>query len=370
MTIYVEERLPGPALSPRRPMPNELFLSNYLLATYGGCEFACPYCDLATTTIRPLGETTHVYVDAPMRLDRELDEIDEGDVVGLILSEPYQPAEREHRVTRRALQVLAALGQPTVILTKSPNVLDDLRLLEVIHERALCVVIFSLPTVDPHLSAKLEGRAPAPQLRLDAAQVLHRAGIPVGFAVLPIIPYVTDQTNHLVRTLNKIAATGAEFVVWDYLGIPNERHRERIDDMLGQIARIPASYYRDIYGSKPYPGLDYRRRLDEELIRRCDMLGLDVRVPQRIYHRRIAVSNEIALMLRHQAFRDASQGRDRLAALHRSLAEEAFLGRFDQVRLMQSPLWTAIDNLLNPRRAPGEAEHDDSDHAESPSGGS
>lgn len=349
MTIYVEERLPGPALSPRRPMPNELFLSNYLLATYGGCEFACPYCDLAITTTRPLGETTHVYVDVPERLDRELDEVDAGDVVGLILSEPYQPAEREHRITRRTLQVLASLGQPTVILTKSPAVLDDLRLLEVIHERGLCVVIFTLPTVDPHLSARIEGRAPAPQLRLEAAQVLHRAGIPVGFAMIPIIPYITDATNHLVRTLNKIAATGAEFVVWDYLGIPNERHRERIDDMLSQIVRIPASFYREIYGAKPYPGLDYRRRLDQELIRRCDMLGLDVRVPHRVYHRRIAISNEIALLLRHQAFRDATQGRDHLAALHRSLAEAAYLGRFDQVRLMQSPLWPTIDSLLHPR---------------------
>lgn len=354
MTTYVEERLPGRALSPRRPMANELFLSNYLLATYGGCEFACQYCDLATTTIRPLGETAHVFVDVPSKLDRELEEIDPGDVVGLILSEPYQPAEREHRLTRQTLQVLAQLGQPTVILTKSPTILDDLRLLEVIHERALCVVIFTLPTADHSLSEKLEGRAPVPQLRLDAAQVLHRAGIPVGFALLPIVPYVTDATNHLSRTLNKVATTGAEFVVWDYLGIPNERHKERIGDMLGYIARMPSAYYRDLYGSKPYPGLDYRLKIDEELIRRCDMLGLDVRVPQRVYHRRIAPSNEISLLLRHQAFRDAAQGRDRLAQLHRSLAEEAYLGRYDQVRMMQSPLWTTIDSVLNPRPAEDE----------------
>lgn len=352
MTTYVEERLPGPVLSARRPMANELFLSNYLLGTYGGCEFACQYCDLALSTIRPLGETVHAYVDVSARLDRELEETDPGDVVGLILSEPYQPAEREHRLTRQTLQVLAQLGQPTVILTKSPQVLDDLRLLEVIHERAMCVVIFSLPTADNALSEKLEGRAPLPSLRLDAAQVLHRAGIPVGFAVLPIVPYVTDSTNHLSRTLGKIAATGAEFVVWDYLGIPNERHRERIDDMLGYIARMPSAYYRDIYGQKPYPGLDYRLKIDEELIRRCDMLGLDVRVPHRIYHRRISPSNEISLLLRHQAFRDSAQGRDRLAQLHRSLAEESYLGRFDQVRMMQSPLWTTLQSILNPPAAP------------------
>jgi hypothetical protein len=162
------------------------------------------------------------------------------------------------------------------------------------------------------------------------------------------VPYVTDPTNHLSRTLSKMAGTGAEFVVWDYLGIPNERHHERINDMLGTIARMPSAYYRDIYASKPYPGLDYRIKIDEELIRRCDMLGMDVRVPHRMYHRRISPSNEISLLLRHQAFRDAAQGRDRLAQLHRSLAEESYLGRFDKVRMMQSPLWTTIDGILNP----------------------
>ena len=217
-----------------------------------------------------------------------------------------------------------------------------------IHERSLCVVIFTLPTVDHSLSEKLEGRAPAPQLRLDAAQILHRAGIPVGFAVLPIVPYVTDPTNHLARTLNKIAVTGAEFVVWDYLGIPNERHHERINDMLSYIARMPSSYYRDIYGSKPYPGLDYRLKIDEELIRRCDMLGLDVRVPHRVYHRRISPSNEISLLLRHQAFRDAAQGRERLALRHPSRAGEAYLGRLDPVRLIESPRWPTLHGILNP----------------------
>ncbi len=348
MTTCIEVRTPGTALSPRRPMANELFLSNYLLATYGGCEFACQYCDLVATSIRPLGETVYAFMDVPRKLDTELDQVDAGDVVGLLINEAYQPAEREHRLTRQSLQVLASLGQPTVILTKSPQVVEDIRLLEALHERSLCVVIFTLTTADAALSEKIDGRAPPPQLRLDAAQALQRAGIPVGFALLPIIPYVTDSSAHLARTLGKIAATGAEFVVWDYLGIANERHRERVDDMIGTIVNIPSAYYRDIYGHKPYPGLDYRLKMDEELIRRSDMLGLDVRVPHRIYHRRIAPSNEISLLLKHQSFRDRTQGRDRLAQLHRSLSEEAYLGRFDQVRLMQSPLWTTIDGVLNP----------------------
>jgi DNA repair photolyase len=336
-------------------MANELFLSNYLLGTYGGCEFACQYCDLHVTMARPLGETTRAFVDAPRRIGDELPNIDAGDVVGLLLTDAYQPAERTHRITRDVLVQLAEYAQPTVILTKSPLVVEDLPTLKVLNERAMAIVIFTLLTMDGGLSEKLEGKAPNPALRLDAIRAVKRAGVPVGIAMLPIIPYVNDSTNHLTRTLTRAAEAGADFVVWDHLGIPNERHKERIDDMLSRIGRFPSSYYRDIYGSHPYPGLEYRRKIDAEIMRRADLLGLDSRVPHRIFHRRISPSNEISLLLRHHAFRDATQGRERLAQLHRSLAEEAYLGRYDQVRMMQSPLWPTLQTIMQPPPEP-EAE--------------
>jgi len=352
MTTYLEERLPGPALSARRPVANELFLSNYLLGTYGGCEIACQYCDLHINMTRPLGETTRAFVDAPRRIVDELAEVDPGDVVGLLLTDSYQPAERLHRITRDVLTHLAEYGQPTVILTKSTLVLDDLPTLKLLNDRALGLVIFTLVTTDAHLSEKLEGKAPNPSLRLDAIRALRRAGIPVGVAMLPIIPYVTDSTNHVTRTLTRIADAGADFVVWEHLGMANERHKERIDDMLSRIGRFPSSYYRDIYHGQSYPSLEYRRKIDEEILRRADLLGLDVRPSHRIFHRRISPANEISLLLKHHAFRDETQGRDRLAQMHRSLAEEAYLGRFDQVRMMQSPLWTTIQTILQPPPEP------------------
>ena len=352
MTIYHEERLPGPALSARRPMPNELFLSNYLLATYGGCEFACGYCDLQTAMTRPLGETTRAFVDVPRRIVDELSELDVGDVVGLLLADAYQPAERTYRVTHDVLVQLAEYAQPTVILTKSPQVIDDKDTIRLLNDRAMCIVIFTLITTDAALSEKFEGKAPNPSLRINAIRTLRRAGIPVGVAMLPIIPYVTDSASHITRTLTRVAEAGANFVVWEHLGMPNERHRERIDDILSRIGRFPSAYYRDIYRGQPYPSLEYRRKIDEEIMRRADLLGLDVRPSHRLFHRRISPANEIALLFRHHAFRDETQGRDRLAQMHRSLAEEAYLGRFDKVRMMQSPLWPLLQSILEPPPEP------------------
>src|SRR3954454_11746122 len=160
MTTYVEERLPGSVLSARRPMPNELFLSNYLLATYGGCEFACPYCDLQATMTRPLGETTRAFVDVPHRIADELADVDVGDVVGLLLSDAYQPSEKVYQITRDVLVHLAEYAQPTVILTKSPLVVEDRDTLRLLNDRALAIVVSTLLTTDANLSEKLEGKTP------------------------------------------------------------------------------------------------------------------------------------------------------------------------------------------------------------------
>ena len=48
-------------------------------------------------------------------------------------------AESSYRLTRQVLRLMADRGQPCLILTKSPAVLEDLVLLERIHERSLAV---------------------------------------------------------------------------------------------------------------------------------------------------------------------------------------------------------------------------------------
>src|SRR5205085_8360462 len=104
-------------------------------------------------------------------------------------------------------------------------VLEDLVLLERINRQSLAMVVFTLLTTDPYLAEKLEDKASAPALRLDAIRELRRAGIPVGVALVPVLPYVNDTDHVLNTTLRAIVEAGADFMVWDYLNIPSDRHR-------------------------------------------------------------------------------------------------------------------------------------------------
>jgi DNA repair photolyase len=348
MAIYITETLAdGRALSPRRPSINEFYLSSYTLSIYTGCELGCPYCDSWLFSDRPLNETIRVPTDLPQRLAAELEQVDRGDLIAITaLSDPYQPAEQSYRLTRQTLQVLADRGQPCLILTKSATVLEDLPLLQRMNEQGLAIVMTTLLTVDPRLAEKLEGKAPPPALRLETLATLKRAGVPVGVALLPVVPYVNDADGSLRNIVRACADTGVDFVVWDYLHIPNERHRARINEMLARIGAYPVSYYRDVYRGQPSVSALYRQDRDGELLTRCDGVALEPRAPHRLFAGKLAPRNEAALLLRHAAFRDRVRGRTRVAQIQRELADQVYAGTVDPRRLRESPLYPTLKELL------------------------
>ncbi|NJN16052.1 MAG: radical SAM protein [Oscillochloris sp.] len=348
MAYYLREPLnTGRALSTRRPTINEFFLSSYTLSVYTGCEIGCPYCDSWVYSERPLNETIHVPIDLPQRIAEELETVDRGDLIAIsALSDPYQPAEQNYRLTRQTLQILADRGQPTMVLTKSPMVLEDLALLRRINEQSLALVMTTLVTVDPHLALKLEGKAPPPGLRLEMLAELKQAGIPVGVALVPVMPYLNDTEHALRSVLRACAETGVDFVVWDYLHIPNERHRIRVHEILARVGSYPNSYYRDIYGGRSQVDPRYRRDRDRALITRCDGLNLEIRAPHQLYAGKLSAHNEAALLLKHAAFRDRIEGRDRSAQSHRQLADEIYAGMIDRAEIRRSPLARTIEEIL------------------------
>ncbi len=338
----------APVLSARRPTINEFFLSAYTLSIYTGCEIGCPYCDSWLFGDRPLNETVRIPLDLPQRLSAELKAVDRGDLIAITaLSDPYQPAEQIYGVTRQTLQVIADHKQPCLLLTKSASVLEDVSLFQRINEGSLGIVMTTLLTMDPHLAEKLEGKAPPPAMRLEMLTELKRAGVPVGVALLPIMPYVNDTQSTLRAILRACATAGVDFVVWDYLHISNERHRSRVNEILARVGTFPHSYYRDIYQGQSTVSPDYRHDRDVELMNRCDGLNLEPRVPHRIYAGKLRPTNEAALLLRHSAFRDRVQGRDRVASIHRNLAEQIYAGDTRPAGLRESPIASTIREILD-----------------------
>ena len=196
---------------------------------YRGCEHGCIYC-YARPTHAYLGLSpgldfeTRLFAkaDAAVLLDRELRKRSyKPEVLALgAVTDPYQPIERQWRVTRQVLKVLSDFNHPVGITTKSARVLDDLELLADMAQRKLVMVSISVTSLDRDLARKLEPRASTPANRLDAIKRLSEAGVPVAVSVAPIIPALTD---HEIESIIEAAArAGAQAVNWTILRLPME----------------------------------------------------------------------------------------------------------------------------------------------------
>ena len=125
-------------------------------------------------------------------------------------TDPYQPAERRFRVTRRILEVLAEHpGLDIVIITTSPLITRDVDLLTRIARHSHIHVQISLITVDRELARRIEPRSPTPDSRLRALARLREAGIETGVNCMPVLPGITDDPAALDELVRRVAAAGA-----------------------------------------------------------------------------------------------------------------------------------------------------------------
>jgi DNA repair photolyase len=189
---------------------------------YRGCEHGCIYC---------FARPTHAFHDLSPGIDFETKLFAKPDAATLLRNElakksyicapiamgtntdPYQPIERDWRITRACIEALAECDHPLMITTKSDRVTRDLDLLGPMAEKGLVSVMVSVTSLDPEIAMSLEPRAPAPRRRLAAIEALAKAGVPVQVSVSPLIPAITDhETEAIMEAAARAGATRASFI--------------------------------------------------------------------------------------------------------------------------------------------------------------
>jgi len=196
---------------------------------YQGCEHGCIYC-----YARP----THAYLGLSPGLDFETKLFGKQNAADLLRKElskpgyrcelialgantdPYQPVEREYRITRGILEVLAEFHHPVGIVTKSSLVERDIDILSDMAKENLAHVFVSITTLDADLARAMEPRAVAPYRRIETLRRLSEAGIPCGVLMAPVIPFVNDKD--LEAVLEAAAEAGATMAGYVMLRLPLE----------------------------------------------------------------------------------------------------------------------------------------------------
>jgi len=261
---------------------------------YQGCEHGCVYC-----YARP----THAYHDLSPGLDFETRLFAKPDAAKLLRDElgkpgyacepmalgtntdPYQPVEREWRITRSVLEVLAECEHPFTIVTKSALVERDLDVIAPMAAKRMARVFVSITTLDKTLARTLEPRAAAPHRRLQTVATLAQAGVPTGVMVAPIIPQLNDKD--LEAILEAASQAGASHAGWVILRLPLEvapLFRDWLATHHPLRAQHVMSLVRQIHGGRDYDATFGKRQSGSgvyaELIRKrfevaCRRFGLN-----------------------------------------------------------------------------------------------
>jgi len=135
-------------------------------------------------------------------------------------TDPYQPDERDMKVTRSIIEVLARTRHPVSIITKGALILRDLDLLTDLAKDNLVSVAVSITTLDNHTKRVMEPRAASPQARLRTVRELNEAGVPTGVMVAPVVPAITDHEMEAI--LEATAQAGARWAAYVLLRLPYE----------------------------------------------------------------------------------------------------------------------------------------------------
>jgi len=270
----------------------------FSLNPYRGCEHGCSYC-YARPTHEYLGfdaglgfETKIVVKHDAARLFRAFLARDSWVPEPIALSgvtDPYQPCEREFRLSRGCLEVAAQAHQPMSLITKSALVLRDLDLLAPMAAAGLVHVNISVTTLNPALGRVMEPRASSPSARLRAVRELTESGVPVRVLVAPVVPGLTD--SEIPAILSAAKEAGAKAAGYVLLRLPlavapvflewlGRHFPDRKDRVEGRIRAMRAGRLNDAEFGRRMSGTgemaDQIGKVFEVFVRR---LGLDGGLP-------------------------------------------------------------------------------------------
>jgi DNA repair photolyase len=228
----------------------------YSINPYRGCEHGCIYC-----YARPgheyfglsagLDFETKIFVktDAAQLLRREMMLPKwTGELIAISgVTDCYQPIERKLKITRSCLEVLLEFRNPVALITKNHLITRDVDLLAEMATYDGVGVSISVTSLRNEIQRVMEPRTSIPAKRLEAIEVLAKAGVPVNVMVAPVVPGLTD---HEIPAILKAAHdAGAHSAGYITLRLPHgvkelferwlERHfPDRKDKVLNRVREL------------------------------------------------------------------------------------------------------------------------------------
>jgi DNA repair photolyase len=142
------------------------------------------------------------------------------------VSDGFQQAEKEHKITQQIIETLIDFRLPAMILTKSDLVLRDIELLKELNEVAFVNAVFTITMYDDEKRKIIEPRASSTPERFAALKELRKAGIFGGVMATPIIPWISSDHENIEGLSRQAKDAKAEFILFGGMTLKPGRQKE------------------------------------------------------------------------------------------------------------------------------------------------
>ena len=231
---------------------------DYTLNPYSGCSFGCTYCYAAffsrdITKQDSWGYWVTVKENAAALLEKRKPGFLDGKRIYMSsVTDPYQPVEKDLKLTRQLLEVMADRHKPKLVVqTRSPTVVRDIDLYRQIEENGGRVQInMTVTTDDENVRRTFEPFCPSNPVRLKAIGEIQAAGLDTCITMTPVL-LVNDKhefTESLIATgVQKFIAQPFHFSRGRFLAGTRDQALELMAEKLGCSRKEFVGQYEERY---------------------------------------------------------------------------------------------------------------------------
>jgi DNA repair photolyase len=244
--------------------------ADYVINPYTGCMHSCIYCYARfmkrfTGHKEQWGEFIDVKINAPDLIPEKTSKYKGKSIFLSSVTDPYLPLERNYQLTRKILEKLIPLQPNVGIQTKSDLILRDIDLLKKFKS---CEAGITITALNDDLRKEIEPFTSSAENRIKALKKLHENGIRTYVFIGPILPFLTDWKDIILKTrefadfymFENLNVFGT---VWDSVKIwLKEKHPNLLEK------------YEDIYFSKG----SYWDEVEDEIKKFCIKEKIDFKI--------------------------------------------------------------------------------------------
>ena len=254
------------------------FGSDYNMNLYRGCSHGCIYCDSRSDCYHVDNfEQVCAKENCLQILRDELRRKVRTGIVGTgAMSDPYNPFEATEQLTRHALELIDAYEFGATVLTKSPMIERDADVLCSIAEHSPVLCQVTVTAADDSLSRLVEPNVSVTSERFDALAKMSENGLFTGVVMTPILPFIEDNEDNILRVLKMAKECGARSV-YPMFGVTiRAGQREYFYSKLEEnfSGQGLAEKYEKTYGDRYVCTSPHAKRLWKIFTEECERLGL------------------------------------------------------------------------------------------------